>query len=284
VAAAAEGGGGSEAAAAAAAARRGVGEEDVGGGSFYGPKIDGFVRDALGREHQCATVQLDFQLPARFGLRFKGDRGEERQPVLIHRAVLGSLERMMGVLMEHTAGKWPFWLSPRQVVVCPVAERHAAHARAVAEALMRQEVAVAAVAAEPAPTSPAAAPLAEDTGLWVDVDESSRTVGKKVREAQVAAYNLIAVVGDAEVASGGLAMRFRDAATLGAFEAARASLGLGLRSGALAAAASPEAAHAPMPAAVAADAAAAFWSSPLVPLESVAKLRAICRRMALLRL
>ena len=265
--------GGSGAEAADAAARRVAVEVDAGGGSFYGPKVDVFVRDALGREHQCATVQLDFQLPARFGLRFKGAGNEERVPVLIHRAILGSIERMMGVLIEHTAGKWPFWLSPRQVIVCPVAERHVALARSVADALVRRPAALPAAlgasAAEAAGTAgggTSSSDLVADTGLFVDVDDSARTVSKKVREAQVAAFNLIVVVGDAEAASGGLAMRFRDAATLAAFERARVSLG---HAGS-AAPAAPVSAPAP---------AAAFWSSPLVELGSVAELRAICERL-----
>jgi threonyl-tRNA synthetase len=131
------GGGGAGAAAAEV-------EVDAGGGAFYGPKVDVFVRDALGREHQCATVQLDFQLPRRFGLRYRvarggaeegGEGGPTAVPVLIHRAVLGSIERMLGILAEHTAGKWPFWVSPRQVLVCTVAERHAGYAERLAAAL-----------------------------------------------------------------------------------------------------------------------------------------------------
>jgi threonyl-tRNA synthetase len=194
------GGGGAGAAAAEV-------EVDAGGGAFYGPKVDVFVRDALGREHQCATVQLDFQLPRRFGLRYRvarggaeegGEGGPTAVPVLIHRAVLGSIERMLGILAEHTAGKWPFWVSPRQVLVCTVAERHAGYAERLAAALRF-----------PAPH--------RDTGLWVEVDASARTVGKKVREGQRDAHNLLLVVGDAEEAAGAAAVRFRDAATLAAF-------------------------------------------------------------------
>ncbi len=86
-----------------------------GDGAFYGPKIDITLKDALQRSHQCATIQLDFQLPLRFDLKYVGESGEKERPVIIHRAILGSVERMMAVLTESFAGKWPFWLSPRQV-------------------------------------------------------------------------------------------------------------------------------------------------------------------------
>ena len=179
---------------------------EAGGGAFYGPKIDVFVEDALRREHQCATVQLDFNLPARFGLAYTDSSGATATPVLIHRAVLGSVERMLGVLIEHTGGRWPFWLSPRQVLVASVSERHAAAARAAAAAL--------------------APPEAGAAALFVDVDVSTRTVAKKVREAQAAQYNVVAVVGDAEAADGTVSLRFRDAVTRAAFAvAARDVLG-----------------------------------------------------------
>ena len=206
-------------------------EIDAGGGAFYGPKIDVFVRDALGREHQCATVQLDFQLPRRFGLAYDTPDGGTRTPVIIHRAILGSLERMMGILIEHTGGRWPFWLSPRQVQLVPVASRHAGYARRVAEALrFPGGVAPAAAAAAAAgataggPVSGAGGAVVEpplgDSGLWVDVDDSANTLNKKVRGAQVAQYNLILVVGDAEEAGGTATVRFRDPACQAAFETA----------------------------------------------------------------
>lgn len=181
---------------------------DHGGGAFYGPKVDVFVRDAIGREHQCATVQLDFQLPRRFGLVYRGpgagdgagDGADLRTPVLIHRAILGSLERMMAILIEHTAGKWPFWLSPRQILLVTVAERHAPYAARVA-ALLRGDA-------------------ARDSGLWVDVDASPRTVPKKVREAQVGAHNLIVVLGDSEEAANTASVRFRDVQSYNDFRTA----------------------------------------------------------------
>lgn len=91
-----------------------------GDGAFYGPKIDITIMDALRRPHQCATIQLDFQLPIRFNLSFINEAGEKEKPVIIHRAILGSVERMIAILTESYAGKWPFWLSPRQCVVVPV--------------------------------------------------------------------------------------------------------------------------------------------------------------------
>ena len=220
-------------------------EVDVGGGAFYGPKVDVFVRDAIGREHQCATVQLDFQLPARFELEFAASGGASEQqpsrPVIIHRAILGSLERMMAILIEHTGGRWPFWLSPRQVLVCSVAERHAAYAQRVAEALSVPLVAAAATpvlappplegaaaaasgAPSPCPSPPTFHDDREDSGLWVDVDASDRTVPRKVRDGQAEQYNLILVVGDAEATAGTATVRFRDEASWAAFSAAAAAV------------------------------------------------------------
>jgi threonyl-tRNA synthetase len=231
---------------------------EAGGGAFYGPKIDVFVEDALRREHQCATVQLDFNLPERFDLSYADASGGASRPVMIHRAVLGSVERMLGVLAEHTAGRWPFWLSPRQLLVASVSERNAAAAAAAAAAL--------------------APPAAGAAALFVDVDASPRTVAKKVREAQTAQYNVVAVVGDAEQAAGTLALRFRDAATFADFAAAaRAVLGD---------AACPPAlllAPAAAPAAVAVDDAAPPPAQPpALPVVSltVADTRAVCEALA----
>jgi threonyl-tRNA synthetase len=168
-------------------------EVDEGGGAFYGPKIDVFIKDALGREHQCATLQLDFQLPKRFELQYQESDGNHRVPVIIHRAIMGSLERFFGVLIEHTAGKWPFWLSPRQVVVCTVNDRNNDYAASCATQLKRVET--------------------DSTQLYVDVDASQRTIPKKVRDAQLSQYNVIALAGDEEQSDGTLTLRFRDSAT-----------------------------------------------------------------------
>ena len=102
-----------------------------GDGAFYGPKIDITILDALRRSHQCATIQLDFQLPIRFNLNFVNEKGENERPVMIHRAILGSVERMIAILTENYAGKWPFWLSPRQCQVVPVAPTFDGYAQQV---------------------------------------------------------------------------------------------------------------------------------------------------------
>ncbi|XP_012585457.1 PREDICTED: threonine--tRNA ligase, mitochondrial [Condylura cristata] len=136
-----------------------------GDGAFYGPKIDAHLHDALGRPHQCGTVQLDFQLPLRFDLQYKGQAGALERPVLIHRAVLGSVERMLGVLAESCGGKWPLWLSPFQVAVIPVGTEQEAYAREVQQSL-------------------------KAAGLAGDLDaDCGLTLGRRVRRAQVAHYN-----------------------------------------------------------------------------------------------
>lgn len=106
-------------------------QENPGDGAFYGPKIDITIMDALRRPHQCATIQLDFQLPIRFNLSFINESGEKEKPVIIHRAILGSVERMIAILTESYAGKWPFWLSPRQCVVVPVGPMFDSYAQQV---------------------------------------------------------------------------------------------------------------------------------------------------------
>lgn len=161
-------------------------EVNEGDGAFYGPKIDIVVTDALKRQHQCGTIQLDFQLPKNFELTYDGADGQAHTPIIIHRAVLGSIERMMAILIEHTGGKWPLWLSPRQVAVLPVAESHRAYAKDVA------------------------ATLAQDANVYVDVQDSSKTLNKRIREAQLAGYNFILVVGDKEQETQQVNIRTRD--------------------------------------------------------------------------
>ncbi|XP_064355095.1 threonine--tRNA ligase, mitochondrial isoform X2 [Dromaius novaehollandiae] len=166
-------------------------ELSPGDGAFYGPKIDIQLRDALGRSHQCATVQLDFQLPQRFGLLYASPDGGVQQPVLIHRAVLGSVERMLAVLAESCGGKWPLWLSPLQAVVIPVGPEEEGYARQVLDALRCDGF---------------AADLDADTGT---------TLGRKIRRAQLAQYNFQLVVGPAERAGGTVSVRGRDNRRLG---------------------------------------------------------------------
>ena len=142
-----------------------------GDGAFYGPKIDLHMLDSLGRSWQIGTVQLDFQLPQRFDLRYQGADNAEHTPVMIHRALIGSFERFIGILIEHFAGAFPFWLAPVQVRVIPVGESHREPARALAAKL------------EP---------------YRVEVDESDETVGKKIRNAEVEKIPFAIVYGDKE--------------------------------------------------------------------------------------
>ncbi|KAL8557064.1 hypothetical protein ACS0TY_004512 [Phlomoides rotata] len=161
-------------------------EINEGDGAFYGPKIDISVSDAMRRKFQCATLQLDFQLPARFNLSYSAeDETKRERPVMIHRAILGSVERMFAILLEHYKGKWPFWLSPRQAIVCPVSDKSQPYALQVRDQI-------------------------HDAGFYVDVDTTDRTINKKVREAQMAQYNYILVVGEKEVGTGQVAVRVRD--------------------------------------------------------------------------
>lgn len=161
-----------------------------GDGAFYGPKIDIGVYDARKRLHQCATIQLDFQLPEKFDLEFKSsnpDKDYER-PVMIHRAILGSIERMIAILCEHWGGKWPLWLSPRQVCIVPIDASCEPFCDEVRKKLQ---------------------------DFYVDVDYSSDKFNKKIRDAQIAQYNYILVVGRKEVQNGTVNVRTRDNVTHG---------------------------------------------------------------------
>ncbi len=163
---------------------------NAGDGAFYGPKIDFQVRDALGRQWQLGTVQLDYQLPARFELSYVGADGAEHRPVMIHRAMLGSLERFIGILIEHTGGAFPPWLAPVQAVVLPVSEKHATYGATVRERLA-------------------------DAGVRVELDDRSEKLGFKIREAQVAKVPYMLVVGAREEEAGGVAVRLRTGEDLG---------------------------------------------------------------------
>ena len=161
-----------------------------GDGAFYGPKIDIKVKDAIGRTFQCATVQLDFQLPLRFEATYEGADGQKHTPVMIHRAILGSLERFFGIMVEHFAGKFPAWLSPEQVRVLPIADRHNAFSTQVVKAL-------------------------RDAGLRATLDDRALTTNKKVREAELDKVNYILVIGDREVDAGTVNVRTRENQILG---------------------------------------------------------------------
>ena len=156
-----------------------------GEGSFYGPKVDFHFRDAIGRLWQLTTVQCDFGLPERFEMEFVGEDNRRHRPVMIHRAILGTLERFSAVLIEHYGGAFPLWLSPEQVRLVPVADRHVEHARELAT-------------------------LLRALGLRPEVDESGETVGKKVRAAQLAKAPYVLVIGDKEIESGELTVRDRE--------------------------------------------------------------------------
>ena len=156
-----------------------------GDGAFYGPKIDVHIRDALGRYWQCGTVQLDMSLPQKFELEYVDSDGSHKRPVMLHRALFGSLERLFGILVEHFAGKFPFWLSPYQIRILTVADRHIPYAQELAKRMRAHN-------------------------FVCDVDDTSESVGKKVRTAQLLKTNYMLTVGDQEVEHKTAALRTRD--------------------------------------------------------------------------
>ncbi len=159
---------------------------NAGDGAFYGPKLDFHLSDSLGRTWQCGTIQLDFQMPERFELEYVGEDGEKHRPVMIHRALLGSIERFIGVITEHFAGAFPCWLSPVQVKILPITDRNLAYADSVAEKL-------------------------EALGIRTEVDRRNEKLGYKIREAQLEKVPYKLVVGDTETAEGTVAVRTREA-------------------------------------------------------------------------
>ncbi|MBI4301878.1 MAG: threonine--tRNA ligase [Chloroflexi bacterium] len=163
---------------------------DEGGGAFYGPKIDVKIKDALDRLWQCTTIQFDFNLPNKFDLSYIGDDGKEHRPYMVHRALFGSIERFLGVLIEYHGGAFPLWLAPVQVVVIPIADRHIDYARRVAEDLRADKV-------------------------RVEVDERSARMNLKIREAQLQKIPYMLVVGDKEIATAQVSVRSRSGQDLG---------------------------------------------------------------------
>jgi threonyl-tRNA synthetase len=159
---------------------------DVGGGAFYGPKIDVKFNDAIGREWQGATIQLDYELPERFQLEYTGADNAPHRPVMIHRAIYGTLERFVGFLIEHFAGAFPLWLSPEQVRVLPIADTQLEGARRTADAL-------------------------RSAGLRVHLDDRSETLNYKIRDGEMQKVPYMAVVGQREVEAGTVAVRVRGA-------------------------------------------------------------------------
>jgi len=164
---------------------------DEGGGAFYGPKIDIKVKDLLGRSWQCSTIQFDFNLPERFDMTYVGEDGEKHKPFMVHRALLGSLERFMGCLIEHYAGAFPAWLAPMQVTLIPIADRHVEYARQVHDQL-------------------------REVGIRAAVDASSERMNAKIRNAQLQKVPYMLVIGDREQEAGEVALRLRDGTDLGA--------------------------------------------------------------------
>ncbi|OQY27078.1 MAG: threonine--tRNA ligase [Anaerolineaceae bacterium 4572_5.2] len=163
---------------------------DEGGGAFYGPKIDLKISDAIGREWQLSTIQFDFNLPERFDMSYIGSDGKEHRPYMIHRALMGSMERFFGVLIEHFAGAFPVWLMPTQAMLIPIADRHVKYAEKVAAQL-------------------------KTAGLRVEIDDSNDRMGNKIRKAQKQKIPYMLVVGDKEAEENTVAIRLRSGENLG---------------------------------------------------------------------
>jgi threonyl-tRNA synthetase len=166
-------------------------ELNPGDGAFYGPKIDFHVTDALGRSWQCGTCQLDFQMPERFDLYYTGADDAPHPPVMIHRALLGSLERFAGILIEHYAGRFPVWLAPVQAIVLPISDRHNEYAAKAMTEL-------------------------REAGVRVAIDDRSESVGKKIREAEIGRFPYMLIAGDREQEAGAVAVRSHADGELGA--------------------------------------------------------------------
>jgi len=165
-------------------------EVNEGDGAFYGPKIDFKLKDALKRKWQCATIQCDFTLPERFDLSYIGEDGEKHRPVMLHRVILGAIERFMGVLIEHHAGAFPLWLSPVQAVLVTVTDKHIPFGEEVLRRLLA-------------------------AGIRTEGDFRNEKLGYKIREAQMQKTPFMLVIGDREVASGQVSPRQRDGQNLG---------------------------------------------------------------------
>lgn len=163
-----------------------------GDGAFYGPKLDFHLKDSLGRTWQCGTIQLDFQLPQRFDISYVGEDGMQHRPIMVHRVVFGSIERFIGILIEHFAGKFPVWLAPVQVKILPIADRFHDYANGVEEALKQQ-------------------------GIRCEVDYRAEKIGYKIREARLDKVPYMLIVGQKEADEGKVSVRSREEGDLGAF-------------------------------------------------------------------
>ncbi|MEG1585094.1 MAG: threonine--tRNA ligase, partial [Anaerovorax sp.] len=164
-----------------------------GDGAFYGPKLDFHLEDSLGRTWQCGTIQLDSQMPQRFDLTYIGSDGEKHRPIMIHRVIFGSIERFIGILIEHFAGKFPLWIAPVQVKLLTVTEKFADYAQELGKKLT-------------------------EAGLRVEVDVRNEKIGYKIREARNERVSYICVIGEKEVNSGQLQVRSSKEGELGAMD------------------------------------------------------------------
>ena len=165
---------------------------DEGGGAFYGPKIDIKVKDSLGRAWQCSTIQLDFNLPERFDITYRGSDGREHRPIMVHRALMGSLERFFGVLVEHYAGAFPLWLAPVQVSVLTISEKHAVYADKIASAMIQKSI-------------------------RAELDADSEKISNKIRKSTVKKVPYAVVIGDRETEQGSMSLRKRNGENVGPF-------------------------------------------------------------------
>ena len=157
-----------------------------GDGAFYGPKLDFHLRDSIGRTWQCGTIQLDFQLPQRFGAEYIGADGEKHRPIMIHRVLFGSIERFMGILIEHYAGKFPVWLAPVQVKILPVSDKYMDYAQEIANKLKAHHI-------------------------RLEIDKRDEKLGYKIREARLDKVPYMIILGEKELANGSVSVRQRDA-------------------------------------------------------------------------
>ncbi len=167
-----------------------------GDGAFYGPKIDFHLEDCIGRTWQCGTIQLDFQMPQRFDLNYVGADGEKHKPIMLHRVIYGSIERFIGILIEHFAGKFPTWLAPVQVKILPITDKHMEYAIKLKDEMMEK-------------------------GIRVEVDGRNEKIGYKIREAQLSKVPYMLVLGDKEIEENSVAVRSRDKGELGVVESAK---------------------------------------------------------------
>ena len=158
--------------------------------AFYGPKLDFMFKDAIGREWQLATIQCDFNLPERFDLSFINEKGEKERPVVIHRAISGSLERFMGVMIEHFAGAFPVWLSPVQVSIIPISEKHSDYAKKIKAEFSKNNI-------------------------RTEIRDENETLGKKIREAEMQKIPYLLIMGDKEISANAVSVRERGKGDVG---------------------------------------------------------------------